>query len=111
MSRFFYPASRSRHAYAMSIDFGMRFEMRNGFWTPEGLLTVTGAAGYKLVVARECESLLLPRQGDGILWRNPSAIDNEWRWAIMDANPINPENEYRILRSNGIAFHWPELDS
>ena len=37
MKRAFYPASRAHHAFSMAIDFGMRFKMRNGFWSLEGL--------------------------------------------------------------------------
>jgi hypothetical protein len=61
---YFYPASRAHHAYVMSIDFGMKFRKKSGLWTPEGLLTVTGAGGYKIEIAEESLGLLEPRVGD-----------------------------------------------
>ena len=61
---FFYRVSRAHHAYSMSIDFGMKFAKRDGFWTPEGLLHLTDAGGYKIEIAEESLGLLEPRVGD-----------------------------------------------
>lgn len=61
---YFYPVSCAHHAFCMAIDFGMKFTKRDGFWTPEGLLSVTGAGGYKIEIAEESLGLLEPRVGD-----------------------------------------------
>src|SRR4051794_30555018 len=65
MTRYFYPASRAHHAYAMALDFGMRFKKRDGLWATESLPEIRGAS-YQIEVADESLDLLLPRAGDVI---------------------------------------------
>src|ERR1700733_5834003 len=67
--RYFYPASRSHHAFAMAIDFGMRFKKRNGFWLTESIPYITGA-NYQIEVAEESLHLLEPVKGDIVFYDN-----------------------------------------
>jgi hypothetical protein len=124
MSRFYYPAQRAHHAYTMALDFGMKFEKGSGFWTPEGILTVTGAGGYKLVIAEESIRLLEPHVGDVIRWT--SSHGEPWEELhhrvitrgspelhLFDTSAAKRSLSKRSLRAsiserNGIPFHWPE---
>ena len=111
--RFFFPASRAHHAFAMAIDFGMRFKKRNGFWTPEGLLGITGGGGYRIEVAGESIHLLQPRQGDLIRWHNPTAWDSHvHRFSLLyNDEPIHADNRLlEIIQRNGLPFHYPEQE-
>lgn len=103
MTRFFFPTSRAHHAYSMAIDFGMKFEKADGLWTPEGLLNVTGAGGYRIVVAQLSMSLLEPQVGDIVGFREGRVVRVS---KVTDANRHRP-----IIQRNGIAFHWPECEA
>ena len=101
----FYSASRRHHAYAMAIDFGMKFEKQNGFWTPEGLLHISGAGGYKIVVAKESLHLLEPQIGDLLELRCGGAA------LLLTTLSENARSGFgRIIQRDGLPFNWPERD-
>lgn len=105
MTRFFYPACRAHHAYCMALDFGMKFEKRNGFWTPDGLLAITGGGGYRISVARESESLLEPQAGDTAqhpMNGNCHVLTGSSCFDWFHSSGM------KIIQRNGIPFHWPE---
>jgi hypothetical protein len=126
MTRYFYPAARAHHAYSMAIDFGMKFEKRDGFWTPEGLLTVTGAGGYLIDIAQESHQLLLPRAGDVIRFGDNQGhsepyvvVDTDFtddffgNVALLEAGEASwwfwgDLFDKSIIQRGGVAFHWPE---
>jgi hypothetical protein len=116
MTRCFYPANRAHHAYVMAIDFGMKFKKRNGFWSPEGLLGITGAGGYRIEVAEESLSLLEPEMGDWILQRRVmphTGIDyvRMLQWSsecLMDGVRLLA-TDHIVLRGRK-PFHWPEFE-
>ncbi len=114
MIRFFYPASRAHHAYAMCIDHGLMFETRNGFWSLEGILSVTGAADYKLVVAKECEHLLEPRDTDLVLYHEQigenfgSEGAGPFSFVRREQAFLEGRMTVRILQRDGYPFAVPE---
>ena len=48
----------------MAKDFGMEFETVTGKWSHEGLIHLTGATSYKIVVHPDSSPLLVPQVGD-----------------------------------------------
>ena len=115
----FYPATRAHHAYVMALDFGMKFAKRDGFWTPEGLLTVTGAGGYRIEIAEESLALLEPRVGDLTTQDyRPSRYftvreDNATYCAaesvaVSYAAELIGKGHLKIIHRDGLSFFWPE---
>lgn len=104
MTRYFYHASRTHHAYCMARDFGMEFEKRFGKWEPEGLLHIDPASSYRLYVHPDSLHLLEPKVGDFIV----DAYGDVW----TKGNPPPPMREGdKIIQRNGIAFMWPEVEA
>jgi hypothetical protein len=129
--RYFYPSSRAHHATCMMIDFGMKFKKRNGFWTPEGLLSITGAGGYRIEIAEESLHLLEPVKGDIVFYDNLhggeawdefkcliEATDERYPYIgtgqtlmLMDSGEHPYRSQLRrIIQRGGKPFHWPEQD-
>jgi hypothetical protein len=115
MTRALYPACRRHHAYAMTVDFGMKFKTRNGFWTPEGLLGITGAGGYRIEVAEESMPLLDPHEGDqGIDTYGLQCYFTNGVWMVP--HPVSSTaDEWATLpvvidKRDGKAFQWPEFE-
>jgi hypothetical protein len=119
---YFFPAARAHHAYTMALDFGMKFAKRDGFWTPEGLLTITGAGGYRIEIAEESLGLLEPRVGDWF-------IENGQGDILLCTGREGGMIQYRnigskikrtgsmgvlcyksIIQRDGKMFHWPEQE-
>ncbi|WP_020472387.1 hypothetical protein [Zavarzinella formosa] len=126
MTRYSYPVSRKHHAYSMAIDFGMKFVTRNGFWSPEGLMGITGSGGYRIVVADESHPLMQPRVGDIIRWI--SSCGEPWEELhhrvvahgspdlhLYDIDAAKRTLAKAVLQSsiserNSIPFHWPDCE-
>ena len=129
MTRAFYPAARSHHAFAMAIDFGMRFKMRNGFWSPDGLLGIDRASIYQIEIAEESLALLEPQSGDIVFYANLVGGEawDEFRYLVTPDDERYPyvgtgealmvmdsgEHPYRkelrrIIQRDSKPFFWPE---
>lgn len=138
MTRAFYPASRAHHAFAMAIDFSMRFKMRNGFWSLEGLAAIDRTSSYQIELAEASLHLLEPQDGDGVefdRWhwerqRDPDVRDvptqshfgkvrvaGAWKSVTslgIGWDEVKPDEPFslpvKIIQRKGIAFHWPDFE-
>jgi hypothetical protein len=105
MTRYYYPASRAHHAYCMAKDFGMEFERRFGKWTPEGLLNIT-QADYRIYIHPDSVHLLEYRANDLV----EKDLLSKQCWFLLDPNERHFYEITKIIKRDGKAFHWPEVD-
>ena len=118
MSRFYYPACRSHHAYVMAVDFGMEFANRFGKWQRESLVHLTGATGYRLYVHEDSLGLLEPRVGDvvetTISYRcvRVYGIKTEegYRFSGGEVLPASRCHSTKIIQRQGVPFYYPDQE-
>jgi hypothetical protein len=109
MTRFYYPVSRSHHAFCMAVDFGMEFANRFGKWQRDSLVHLTGATGYKLYVHEDSLGILEPRVGDlGIIYGNVPAVFDGTAWCVGDSRETSEFD--RIIQRDGLPFHYPDQE-